>query len=177
MSVVPLLLYVPHLSLCCIRNAVFRDFGISCVSSLEVWTQPPPPLPFGLAIFSITFGPKTRSFYTVSFYYWLMYNRLSLSRPRLSRITAYFEVKIWSLFKHEYLATGNKKYFGKEEKLLLRSNFSSFPHIFSISQTSGVKLHIIFEMWQFNLFFFSILQICYVGVRISQSSSKSPLDF
>ena len=27
-----------------------------------------------------------------------MYSRLSLSRPRLSRITAYVEVKIWSLF-------------------------------------------------------------------------------
>ena len=29
------------------------------------------------------------------------YSRLSLSRPRLSRITAYLEVKIWSLAQHE----------------------------------------------------------------------------
>ena len=31
-----------------------------------------------------------------------IYSRLSLSRVRLSRITAYLEVKIWSLFKHEH---------------------------------------------------------------------------
>ena len=52
---------------------------------------------------------------------------LSLSHPRLSRITAYLEVKIWSPFKHENLTT---KYCGKEEKLLLRSNFSSFLQYF-----------------------------------------------
>ena len=61
--------------------------------------------------------------------YWQKYNSLSLSRPSLSRITAYLEVKIWSLPKHENLTTG-KKYCGKEEKLLLRSNFSSFPQYF-----------------------------------------------
>ena len=54
---------------------------------------------------------------------------LSLSRPRLSRITAYLEVKILSLSKHENLTTG-EKYCGKEEKLLLRSNFSSFAQYF-----------------------------------------------
>ena len=48
---------------------------------------------------------------------------------RLSRITAYLEVKILSLPKHENLTTSNK-YCGKEEKLLLRSNFSSFPQYF-----------------------------------------------
>ena len=56
---------------------------------------------------------------------------LLLSRPRLSRIITYPEVKILSLLKHENLATG-KKYCWKEEKLLLRSNFSSFQHFFSI---------------------------------------------
>ena len=69
--------------------------------------------------------------------YSLLYSWLSLSRPRLSRITAYFEVKIWSLPKHENLTTG-KKYSGKEEKLLLFStifqyisNFKSpIVHIF-----------------------------------------------
>ena len=38
-------------------------------------------------------------------------------------------MKIWSLPKHENLTTG-KKYCGKEEKLLLRSNFSSFSQYF-----------------------------------------------
>ena len=57
------------------------------------------------------------------------YSWLSLSRPRLSRITAYLEVKIWSLPIHENLTTDGK-YCRKEEKLLLRSNFSSFPQYF-----------------------------------------------
>ena len=38
---------------------------------------------------------------------------------------------IWSLLKHGNLTTGNK-YCGKEEKLLLRSNFSSFPQYFCL---------------------------------------------
>ena len=58
-----------------------------------------------------------------------LYSWLSLSRPRLSRITAYLEVKIRSLPIHENLTTDGK-YCRKEEKLLLRSNFSSFPQYF-----------------------------------------------
>ena len=58
-----------------------------------------------------------------------IYSRLSLSRPRLSRITAYLEAKIWSLPIYENLTTDGK-YCRKEEKLLLRSNFSSFPQYF-----------------------------------------------
>ena len=57
------------------------------------------------------------------------YSRLLLSRPRLSRITAYLEVKTWSLLKNENLIQVTK-YCGKEEKLLQRSNFSSFPQYF-----------------------------------------------
>ena len=57
------------------------------------------------------------------------YSWLSLSRPRLSRITAYLEAKIWSLPIYENLTTDGK-YCRKEEKLLLRSNFSSFPQYF-----------------------------------------------
>ena len=36
------------------------------------------------------------------------YSRTSLSRTRLFRITAYFEVKIWSLFYHGTMTTDNK---------------------------------------------------------------------
>ena len=36
------------------------------------------------------------------------YSRLSLSRLRLSGITAYLEEKIWSLFKHRNLTSGTK---------------------------------------------------------------------
>ena len=43
-----------------------------------------------------------------------------------------------------------RKYCRKEEKLLKRSNFSSFPQFFNISLTSGVIF--LCEMWLFELF-------------------------
>ena len=46
----------------------------------------------------------------------IIYSWHSLSRPRLSRITAYFEVKIWSLPKGENLITGNKILWKRGEK-------------------------------------------------------------
>ena len=69
------------------------------------------------------------------------------------------------------------KYCGKEEKLLLRSNFSSFPEYFNISLTSGVNLHI--HLWNVvvQFIFSSILQIYFVELRISRSISESPFDF
>ena len=45
----------------------------------------------------------------------LMYSRLSLSRLRLSRITAYLEEKIWSFFKRRNLTSGNKILWIREE--------------------------------------------------------------
>ena len=69
------------------------------------------------------------------------YSRLLLSRLHLSRITTYLEVKIWSLIKHENLKQVTK-YCGKEEKLLLRCNFSFFPQYFQYIFYFKVKLHI-----------------------------------
>ena len=66
------------------------------------------------------------------------YSRLSLSRTRLSGITAYIEVKIWSLFYYRDLPTGNKILWKRGE----RSNFSSFPQFFQYLSNLGVKLHI-----------------------------------
>ena len=54
---------------------------------------------------------------------------------------AYLEAKIWSLPKHENLATG-KTYCGKEEKLLLRSNFSFFPQYFQYISNFKSLIHI-----------------------------------
>ena len=73
----------------------------------------------------------------------LRYSWLSLSRPRLCRITAYLEVKILFLLKHENLTKG-KKYCGnivEKEKLL---QFSSFPQYFQYTCISNlrVQLHI-----------------------------------
>ena len=74
--------------------------------------------------------------------YRFIYSWLSLSRTRLSRITAYLKVKICSLPKNENLTT-YKKYCGKEEKLLLRSNFSSFSQYFQyISNFKSPITHI-----------------------------------
>ena len=63
--------------------------------------------------------------------YHLKYSWLSLSRPRLSRITAYLEVKIWSLPKHENLTTG-KKILWKRGEIAPKEQFLLFSTIFSI---------------------------------------------
>ena len=75
-------------------------------------------------------------------FFFTKYSWLSLSRTRLSRMTAYLEMKIRSLPKHESLTTG-KKYCGKGEKLLLRSNFSSLPQYFQyISNFKNLFIYI-----------------------------------
>ena len=70
-----------------------------------------------------------------------IYSRLSLSRPRLSRITAYLEEKLWSLFSHGNLIIGNKilrkREIGPKEQFLLFSTIFSLLYL-----TSGFKLHI-----------------------------------
>ena len=100
----------------------------------------------------------------------LNYSWLSLSRPRLYRITAYLEVNVWSLPKHENLTTG-KNVCGKEEKLLLRSNFSSFPQYFQYISNFKSPITYIFVKCGCSNYFSSILQIWYVEVRISRSIS------
>ena len=58
------------------------------------------------------------------------------------------------------------------------SNFSPFPQYFQhIFLTKGVKLHIHLYNLVVRLAFSSILQICYVEVRISRSVSEGPFDF
>ena len=70
------------------------------------------------------------------------YSRLSLSRPRLPRITTYLEVKIWSLFLQGNLTTGIKILW-KRGVIAPQEQFLLFSTIFSIYiLTSGVKLHI-----------------------------------
>ena len=78
--------------------------------------------------------------------------------------------------KHENLTT-YKKYYGKEEKLLLRSNFSSFPQYFQyISNFKSPITHILLNVVN-RISFSSVLQICYVEARISRSISESSLEF
>ena len=66
------------------------------------------------------------------------YSRLSLSRPRLSRITAYLEEKIWSLFKYRNLTSGNKIMWIRGE-IAPQEQFFPFPQYFQyIFLTKGV---------------------------------------
>ena len=61
----------------------------------------------------------------------LNYSRLSLFRLRLSRITAYLEEIIWSLFKHTNLTSGNKLLLIRGD-IAHQEQFLPFPTIFSI---------------------------------------------
>ena len=68
------------------------------------------------------------------------------------------EVKIWSLFKHEYLTTGNKILWKRGEIAPKEGAISPlFHNIFNIFQTSGVKLQT-FVKCGYSIYFF-LLQI------------------
>ena len=96
------------------------------------------------------------------------YSWLSLSRTRLSRITAYLEVKIWSLPKREHLTTG-KKYCGKEEKLLLAIS-PLFHNIFNtyISNFKSPITYIFVNCSCSNNFFLSSANLICRGTDISK---------
>ena len=106
------------------------------------------------------------------------YSQLSLSWTHLFGITAYLEVKIWSLFWNETLTTGNKIMW-KRGKIAPKEQLLLFFTIFSVYLDFQESNYIfICEMWLFDLsFFFSILQIWYVEIQISQSISENPMDF
>ena len=59
------------------------------------------------------------------------YSQFSLSRLRFSRITAYLEEKIWSLFLHKNLKSGYKILW-KRADITPGEQFLSFSTIFSI---------------------------------------------
>ena len=90
--------------------------------------------------------------YRINKYSWLS---LSRPRPRLSRITAYLEVKIWSLPKDENLTTGNKILWKRGE---IAPVSPLFYNIFNISRISRVKLHIHLLNVVVRFIFSSILQ-------------------
>ena len=95
---------------------VQTDISLSCLHTVQVST-------FANQVFSNAVCK-----------YLQIQSTLIISNNLLSRITAYLEVQIWSMFKHGNLTTGNKILWKRgeiaEEKLLLRSNFSSFPQYF-----------------------------------------------
>ena len=82
-----------------------------------------------------------------------IYRWLSLSLPRLSRITAYLEVKIWYLPKHENQTTGNKILWKRGEQFLLFSKYFQYISNFK----SPVTYIFVNVVWR--IIFSSILQI------------------
>ena len=73
-------------------------------------------------------------------------------------------MKISSLPKYEHLTIG-KKYCEKEEKLLLESNFSSFPQYFqyiSNFKSKSILIHLLKVVVRFILFLNSANLICRV---------------
>ena len=71
-------------------------------------------------------------------------------------------------YKHENLTTG-KTYCGKEEKLLLRSNFSSFPQYFQyICNFKSPITHILLKCGCLNYFFLNSSNLICRGMDISK---------
>ena len=85
----------------------------------------------------------------------IKYSRLSLSRLRLSRITAYLEWKIWPLFKHSNLTSGNKLLW-KRGEIAHQEQFLSFATVFSIFLFLIKESNYIFicEIWMCDMCFF-----------------------
>ena len=127
------------------------------------------------SLFKSHFRGNSANVFTV--FHWtehfVIYSWLSLSRTRLSRITAYLEVKILSLPKHENLTT-SKKYCGEEEKLLLRSNFSSFPQYFRyVSNVKSPNIYKFVKCGCSNYFFLNFENLICWGTDISKCFRES----
>ena len=75
-------------------------------------------------------------------------------------------MKIWSLFKHENLTTGTK-YCREEEKLLLRSNFSSFALYFQYISNFRSQVTYSFLKCGYLIYFF--LSSAIFGLRDDES--------
>ena len=99
--------------------------------------------------------------------------KISLSQPPLSRITAYLEVEIWSLPKHENLITG-KKILWKRGEIAPKSNFSSFPQYFQyISNFKSPITHIFVKCGCSNYFFLNSANLICRGTDISKYFRES----
>ena len=91
-----------------------------------------------------------------------IYSWLLLSQPRLSRITAYLELKILSLLKLENLTTGVKNIVEK------RSNFSSFPQYIQYISSFKSPITCIFKCGCSNCFFLNSANLICRGTDISK---------
>ena len=85
-------------------------------------------------------------------------NRISLSRLRLSRITAYLEQKIWSFFKRRNLTSGNKIFWIRGE-IAPKEQFLPFSTIFSV-YIFNVRSQITYLFVKFGCSFLYFPQFC-----------------
>ena len=85
-------------------------------------------------------------------------NRISLSRLRLSRITAYLEQKIWSFFKRRNLTSGNKIFWIRGE-IAPKEQFLPFSTIFSV-YIFNVRSQITYLFVKFGCSFLHFPQFC-----------------
>ena len=104
----------------------------------------------------------------------MAYSRTSLSRTRLFRITAYLEVKIWSLFLHETMTTGYKIMWKRgeiapKEQFLL---FSTLFYIYISNFRSQITYPFVKYVVQFIVFLTLSTLICR-GTDISKCFSES----
>ena len=116
--------------------------------------------------------PSTKRFHIIK------YSWLSLFRPRLSRITAYLEMKILSLLKHENLTTG-KNILWKRGEIVPKEQFLLFPQYFQYTSISYFKspiTYIFVKCCCSNNFFLNSAN-WYVEVRMSRSISESRFEF
>ena len=100
----------------------------------------------------------------------VIYTRLSLSQLRLSRITPNLDMKIWSLFEHGNLTTGNKLLW-KRDEIAPNEQFLLISTIFSICPLLQEFNYIFIWNVVVRFIFSSILQIWYVEERISRNIS------
>ena len=98
-----------------------------------------------------------------------MYSRFSLSRPRLSRVTAYLEVKIWSLFSHGNLTTCIKILWIRGEIAPLGAISPLFHNIFNISLNFRSQITYSFIKCGCSIY-------CFPQIRKSDMSKKGIIE-
>ena len=94
-----------------------------------------------------------------------------MSRPRLSRKTAYLEVKILSLTKHENLTTG-KKILWKNGEIARQEQFLLFSTIFSIYLKSPITYKFV-KCGCSNYYFLTSANMICRGTNISKYFRES----
>ena len=172
------------------QRSLIRDFVVCCPPNddLEPWLPTEYPCEDSFRLFGCrmhrlicVFPRRTCNLVgnvypgsTVYSYIISKYNRTSLSRTRLFQITAYLEVKIWSLFKHETMTTGNKIMW-KRGEIAPKEQFLLFSTLFNI-YISNFRSQITYSLLNVVVQFIVLLTLSTLicrGTDISKYFSES----